>query len=349
MITRNTKLALALVAMASLAACGGGGSSSTGTSGVAVSNPVFTPALPTVGNIVTTFQTALYGVASEEAKAFTLLNAERSQCGFGTLAQNAALDKAALAHANWQIANNTAGHIESAGTPYFTGVNPIDRLTAAGYSSVANDVSEDISGPGGSNTKVNVGTDAIRGLLNAPYHMASLMTGFREVGLSIRAAADIGLVFGGNTMVAELGFKPADGPQVLGASDVKTYPCDGSTSIVPNLRNETPNPVPGRDLAKNPLGSSVYVAVTNANSLSITSSSMINVATGAAVTLRPTLTAANDPNAVDGGGYYFSANQAIITADAPLAPFTKYQVTINGTNNGVSFSRTFSFTTGATT
>lgn len=112
------------------------------------------------------------------------------------------------------------------------------------------------------------------------------------------------------------------------------------------LDNETPNPVLGRDLATNPLGSSVYIAVHEGQTLAITSASMIKVTTGASVALRPAVTSANDPYAPCASGCYKS-HEAYIAADAPLDANAQYQVTVNGTNDGTAFSRTFSFTTGS--
>jgi hypothetical protein len=59
------------------------------------------------------------------------------------------------------------------------------------------------------------------------------------------------------------------------------------------------------------------------------------------VVLRPTMTPANDPNAV------LAANQALIIPDASLMPNTAYAVRVAGTNNGASFVKSFVFSTGA--
>lgn len=127
----------------------------------------------------------------------------------------------------------------------------------------------------------------------------------------------------------------------LGASDVLTYPCAGTTGVEPGLYSEEPNPVPGRDLLNNPLGSSVQVAVKEGQTLTISSASMRVTSTGATVALRTPTTSANDPHV-----YGFAANRGYIIAEAPLAPNTSYSVEIRGTNNGAPFTESFSFTTG---
>ena len=342
------KFAVSLVALCALTACGGGGGGTTTASGGTAVNaaiPVIQPA-PEVSTIVTAAKAAKYAAGSEELIAFNRLNAERNACGFGYVAQNAALDQAALAHANWQVANNTQTHREVAGTPYYTGVKSIDRVVAAGYVTYGNAVAEEITGYP-TNAKAGFGEAGIRVLLNAPYHMVGLIGGFRDIGVSIRAADDLALAFNHKELQINLGFKPADGFQLLAPLEVATYPCDGTVGVVPNLAGETPNPVPGRDLFANPLGSSVAVILREGRDLNITSASMTNLANGQPITLRATLSAKNDPNAINGTSY-FRSNQAVITPDAALPPMTRFQVMIGGTNNGVTFSRTFIFTTGAT-
>lgn len=337
------KLGWTVLALAALAACGGGGGSSTPATGTVISAPIV-PVAPAVSNIVTTAPLSAYATGTEELAAFSRLNAERNFCGFGVLAQNSSLDKATLAHANSQIANNYFGHYETAGTPFFTGVTPADRVTASGYTSGG--VTEEASG-NATNLKTGYGEIGTRGLLNAPYHLAGLLTGYREVGISLRNATDLGAASARKILVFKLAYKDTDGLQVFSPSDVKTYPCDGSVGMSPNMSGEIPNPVPGRNLFTNPLGSTVYVALREGNMLTITSASMTNMATGAPVALRAPLTATNDPNATP-NLTYFRSNQALISADAAMAPFTRYQVTVNGTNNGVAFSPTFAFTTGPT-
>ena len=324
---------LSAVVLAALASCGGGGGGGELTP----------PAAPQVA--VAPALSGFYAAGSEELAAFNLLNLEREHCGFGSLAQNAQLDAAARAHADYQIFNNLISHVEVAGNPNgFTGVLPSDRIAAAGYTD-AGAVTDEIAGFIGTNQKTGLGEQALRNLLNAPYHLQGLMSGFRDVGLSVRSGLDTGT--GSATVVLQINaaYKRSVGPQLLAAADVNTYPCEGTTGVNSKLTNEEPNPVPGRNLSTTPLGSSVYVSVRVGNVLNITSASMIQIGTGQSVTLRPPITAANDPYGPCATGC-FKTHQAYVVADAPLQAMTSYQVSINGTNNGIPFTRSFRFTTG---
>lgn len=333
---------LSSVALAALTACGGGGGGSSDTAAAPV------VAAPVVGSpIVTTVAAATYTVGSEEVAAFDLLNAERSRCGFGLLTQNTALDTAAKAHASYMILNNQQSHSETSGLAGFTGVLPADRVLAAGYSSINTtgygQPSESFTTVPNTNTLLGSGVIATRGLLAAPYHLQGMFRGYKDAGTSVVLASS--LVTGATYIrpVFNFGTPSASSPQLPGASEVLTYPCQGSTGINYQLAaNESPEPVPGRNLFASPLGHPILINVRYGNTLGITSATLIKVSTGAPIVLRAPYTKITDT--VNSSQYY--ANEGFILPDGPLEPSTQYQATVNGTNNGVSFSRTFSFTTG---
>ena len=297
--------------------------------------------------IVTDIQTSTYAAQglSEEAAAFELLNLERARCGFGTLRQNAALDKAAKAHADWQNLNGYFSHFEDSKKPNgFTGFGWTDRIEAAGYGTVGGATDEIARGwqQIGEISKVDFGSRGMRLLLNAPYHMRGLLEGFRDVGISVRTSEEVGTNFGQVILQINPAHLHKTPRQELSDKDVSTYPCEGTTGTDRQLSNETPNPVPGRDLRTNPLGGTVFVQLRYGNKLAFTSATMTQVSgdgTGTAVTLRDPVTSANSGNA-------FKSHQGYIVADAPLEPNTQYEVVINGTNNGTPFTRQFTFTTG---
>lgn len=324
-----------------LAACGGGGSdggsaapapgtSQTGTSGAQGS-----------GSVATSVPASSYAAGSEERAAFEFLNAERGRCGFGVLAQNTRLDAAAKAHADYQLLNDLFSHGEDqARFPNgFTGVTMVERYAAQGYTNIGGAVDE-ISGVNGSADKTGFGIGGIRNLLNAPYHLQGLMSGMREAGVAVRSSRDTGTASPRVLLQWNGAYSRDAGPQQLRAEDVLTYPCDGTTGVDRELTNESPEPVPGRDLRVNPLGTSVYVATRAGNTLAVTSAAMTNTRTGAAVALRAPVSSANDPQ------QSYARNEAYVAADAPLEAGTAYQVTLAGTNNGAAFTRTFTFTTG---
>jgi uncharacterized protein YkwD len=313
-----------------LGACGGGGGG--GSTGAAPVVPGATPA-PVVlaATLVGSVPASTY--TDDAAAAFNLINAERNTCGFGLLLQNPSLDAAAAAHAAYTPMSIVTGedlHAEVAGRAGFTGTTPTARAVARGYVGSVGEV-----------MALGNGNVAMRLLLSGPYHLRGLMDGYRDIGIGMMASSLPEFPY----FVADLGSQTGTAAQLLGSGDVATYPCAGVVGVNYQLRNETPNPVPDRNLSTTPIGTPILVKVRDGNALMITNAAMINVASGASVVLRAPVGAANDPNKVNGVSY-FKPSEAYIAPDAALVPGTVYQVTINGKNSGVAFSRTFSFTTG---
>ncbi|MDB5891042.1 MAG: Allergen V5/Tpx family protein [Polaromonas sp.] len=351
MKTTNHGLLMSSLLLLALAGCGGGGGSSVPPAAVPaeIPPPVASTDVPAANGAATgaAATPSAYAAGSEELAALNLLNAERSRCGFGTLAQNASLDTAARAHADYQIINNLLTHMQDAARypRGFTGTTPADRVRAAGYANAAG-VTDEIVAFSGSAAKTGLGAEGVRGLLSAPYHLRGLMAGHRDVGVSVRSSADLGTATPSVYLQINAAHTSAAGAQTVAVNSVNTYPCQGSTGIKRLLSNETPNPIPNRDLAVNPLGPVVYVGLREGNTLVINSSAMVELATGRPVALRPPIGAANDPHAPCQEGC-FKRHEAYIAADAPVAADAAFQMVITGTNNGVAFSRTFTFTTGS--
>lgn len=292
----------------------------------------------------------LPGAVEEDVAAFQLLNAERSRCGFGVLTRNVSLDAAAKAHADYQAFHGIVDHLEyAAALPVgFTGAVPIDRVLAKGYAPREEDiggVADEITALIGTANKTGLGESGIRGLLNAPYHLRGLMSGYRDVGLAVRSSSDVGSVKPSVYLQINAAYLRSAGPQLLAATDVRSYPCEGSSGINFRLSNESPNPVPGRDLAVNPLGASVYVALRPGNRLVVNRAVFTQVSTGQVVVTRAPVGSSNDPYRSCSEGC-FGGHEAYIAADAPMLPNTAYRVNVEGTNDGVPFARVFSFTTG---
>ena len=333
-----------------LSACGGGSDGNTALPPVAQAAPPTVPAAPTNSSIVTMGSTPPpYSANSEELAAYQLLNAERVRCGFGMLTANTPLDKAAQAHADYLIVNSLNSHLEDANRfpEGFTGTTPAQRVRAQGYADLGG-VTDEFAFFTSSNAmlpKRGIGVLGIRGLLNAPYHLNGLMSGYRDVGVAVRSRADTGKGQPGVFVQVNAAYTLTAGSQQPGSSDVQTYPCQGTTGVNPQLSNETPNPVPGRDLRAAPLGSTVYIAVREGNQLAITSAAITRAATGESVLMRTPITSANDPYGPCQTGC-FGPHQAYVVPDAPLLPDMAYTVMLSGTNNGTAFSRSFTFSTG---
>ncbi len=318
-----------LAASVVLAACGGGGSSTPAAPAAAATPPVSVAA-----NFVTTVPASTY--IGQNAAAFNLLNAERSKCGFGLLAQNAQLDAAATSHADYLIANNLLTHDEIAGKQGFSGANPSARAQAKGYSSPQVSEAAGGSAPGA----VAMGETAVRRLMGMPYHLRGMVGGMRDVGIAARQPSDSGSTVNLAMTVFDFGYAVAAGPQLMATADVMTYPCQGSSGVARSVVGEIPNPVPEREYT-NPVGTPILILVRPENTVSISSAAMIKVATSATVALRAPMTVANDPNKV------IAKHEAFVMPDAALDANSQYQVTVVGTNNGTAFSRTFTFTTGS--
>lgn len=343
----NISLLLSMVALAALTACGGG-SDASGTPPVSTP-PVSTVPVPTItppastGSIVTVVTAPSYAPIQEEFSAYATLNAERQRCGFGLLVQNIKLDTAARGHATWLLSNDYSGHFQTTPSLLFTGFTPSDRMVNAGYASGAPFLSTEaeIDAGGG---KTGQGIGGVRSLLNAPYHLMGMLRGFKEVGISVMDKNDLGLT-PNNRFVVNIDLA-SDVYQAPVAGTLRTYPCEGSTGMARSLNNETPNPVPGRDLRVNPLGSSIGVVVDTGHTLVISSASMVKATTGTSVPLINPVVGSTDPYTL-GGTRYMNNNEGFISAAEPLEAGTLYRVTFDGSDNGVAFQpRTFTFTTG---
>lgn len=320
-----------------LTACGGGGG------GVDTTTPA---TAATLSSSVTPVD-----LVAEDVAAFQLLNAERVHCGFPAMVRNVNLDAAAKAHADYQAFYGIVDHFEDAAAmPVgFSGKAPIDRVLAKGYATRATDigaVTDEITALLGTSVKAGFGEAGIRSLLNAPYHLRGLVSGYRDVGLAVRNSTDVGGAKASVYLQIDAAYLASAGPQLFAATEVHTYPCDGTTGVNYRLANESPNPVPNRDLAVNPLGSSVLITLRPGNRLVVSSASFTQVNNGQVVVTRPPVGNTNDPYRTCSDGC-FNINEAYVVADAPLLPKTAYLVNLAGTNNGVSFTRQFTFTTGS--
>lgn len=329
-----------------LSACGGGGS---GSDTEPASAPAATPSSPgasavaTSVDIVTTAPSSPTGYNQEELAAYNRFSNHRAQCGFGYLSQSTALDLSATNHVRWMVANNTVSHSEIPGTTGYTGSNSQARMIAAGYMG-GTQYGEVLAG-GVSVAKTGFGVVGARALLAAPYHLARLMSSYREIGVIVRSGGGLtsgaDFTYAGSSpvtwLVADMASSASNLLQLQSSSDVLTYPCQGVTDTDYEVRNESPNPVPSRDLSTQPIGHPIYVQALRGRALLISSVTMTGPL--GSVGLLPTMTNTNDPNGVMG------EHQAMIMPSTSLIANTSYAVAITGTQGGVAFSKNFTFTT----
>lgn len=331
------------MSLALLAACGGGGGGggATGFPSVPAAPQAEAPDNDATQNPVTP-ETPSAVPGAEERAAFELLNNERLTCGFGALARNSQLDEAARGHANWLLLNNFTGHYQQEGTTAFTGVNPADRIKAAGY--VPAWSADEIAQISGSANTTGYGMLAVRGLLSAPYHLVGMVSATRDVGIAVMSSDEAGSTekFKGRIVAQfDLAYTAASGSQTRPADTVLSYPCAGTNGTFARLSGESPNPLPGRNLGVSPVGQPVYLVGDANKTLAISSTLMQETGTGNTVALLAPITSATDANKT------LKVNEAIVFPDAPLKTNTEYAVTIDGTNGGTSFTKTFKFKTGA--
>jgi uncharacterized protein YkwD len=332
--------AAALVLILTLAGCGGGGDGTT--------QPTTQPTTPVVDVYSYEPPAPTYAPGSYELTAFNLLNAERSRCGFGKLKQSVKLDQAAHNHAQWIMLNNWAfSHNEQPGTPGFTGENPGARATAVGYDYGYIWEGFGIMYQNASSTR-NMGEALIRGLLAAPLHAIGHLSatygsdvgfGFNDAPSDPLEKRQAGVLLRG-TLKSDRDANLQMAASAYAPGEVKTYPCEGTFGTLTTFLNESPNPVPGRDLATNPTGSAIMVLSVPGTTLKLGGSTLIHIASGASVPMRAGVT-----NGV-GSVINMDSNIGYYLPDVPLAPNARYQFTFSGTVDGKPFTKTFSFETG---
>jgi hypothetical protein len=248
-----------------------------------------------------------------------------------------------MAHARWNLINNQVSHVEDGATfpNGFTGATPYARANFQGYTGIYQ-VGEVIA-TRSTLSKAQLGEFSIRGLLNAPFHLAHLMGSYTEVGFAIQSAQDVGMTVGNAQLVANLGYSSAAGRQEPASDVVQTYPCDGSTGVNFSLTGENPNPVPGRNLASDPLGVSVFIRVRSGQSLNVASASLNETDSGLSVELRGMVGGTN--GVADNILNLFNTSRGYIAANHALKPDTRYSMVIEGTNDGKPFRKNFIFRT----
>jgi len=340
-MTNRLFLIAALATAAALAACGGGGSSSSDTgTGSGGSNSGNGGGSSSGGDVQTSVPASTYTAGSAEAAAFAALNTERDRCGFGLVAQSAKLDTAAGNHAAYltTLMNaNTAptGHTEDAAGAGFTGATPDVRIAGTGYSytSWGEDVTYYNLGTASVTTDAQYGNALLRNVMATVYHQASLLSGFRDIGLGVSYASS-STSYPEAVLVADLGTTTT----MQNPTGVLTYPCNGSTNVQPYMLGESPNPFAGLGFEPDSsTGQPIYVRAASGSTITLTSAT-VTAANGTSipVTLYET---AQDPNGMLG------TNEAFVIPRAGLAQGSTYTVTVNGTVDGSAFSRSFSFST----
>ena len=219
---QSLKALFVLVAATTLAACGGGGDGASTPAPAPPPAPAPGPPVGTNGTLQTSVAAATYADARRR-DAFDQLNAVRLGAGAGLLAQSAALDTSASAHAAYLSLDGfdtaDSAHDEVAAEPGFYASNPFLRMQKAGYDySYATEVIGDIG-------STSATSDCVGDLLDTVYHAASMLSRVTDVGFGFGTGAAAGMC------TIDMASPLAGGAarQIPPSGAVVAYPYDGST------------------------------------------------------------------------------------------------------------------------
>jgi uncharacterized protein YkwD len=243
-----------------------------------------------------------------------LANQMRSAIGAPLLTADARVVAAAQNHANYNSANNTSGHFETAGRPYYTGYSARDRVAAMGWSTSF--VSEVATG--GSSA-----LSGVRQLWDAPYH---------RLGMMHPSASSMGWGFstlgGRGTTVGNITYN-------FGIRSVEFVrsPAHGQTNIPTTWSgNESPSPLPAG--APKPVGYPIMFVYSGGQTVVLRGAQLI--APGGAqvpIYIAPQM---------------FEYDYHVIIPQRPLAANTTYHVRFDITVAGRWLTNEWDFSTGAT-
>lgn len=327
--------AISFAAVLALAACGGGGGGSSGSSGSGSNNSAGSGSSntgtgdngssPSTGNV----STPQYASTSAQTAILETINQQRQQCGFPALTENTLLDKASQAHADY-IGNNggTITDDEVSTNPGFTGATYAARATYAGYPANTVFVAGGSAGYWTNSTlsETAYGTNIAVAWSSGVYHVGPFVWPVTQIGIGWNETTV-------NSFPEAHGVVTVANLQPMGGSVPLMFPCDGATGVPYQVVGETPTP----PNTNGTLGPSLAVASNSSDTVVLTSGTLTDTS-GNVINLQ-VLNSATDPNKL------IQAFEARAYSATPLTPNTKYSAILSGTDNGIPFTRTGSFTT----
>jgi hypothetical protein len=183
-------------------------------------------------------------------------------------------------------------------------------------------------------------TNLLKDHYSSIYHLSGAMSRNTEVGIGISTYKNTAGTY--NTKIQVIDFATPSqlnqAGQQMAENEIATFPCQGTTGVIPSFIGEAPNPFPLVDLIASPYGQPIYLRSAIGNTLQIISGS-IRLRNGSAVQTL-IFDTKNDPNKK------VTTNEGFLVPTQRLADNSTYDVVINGTNNGVVFVKSFSITTG---
>jgi hypothetical protein len=314
-------------------------SQATGSTGIDPVTSVRVDCALRAGNLRAMVAEPTYPPGSGERQTFLSLNEARGGGGFGRVAQHAALDAAALAHARYlathayadarfdpvamselQPTGDVAAHAEQPHLPSFTGVTPADRARTAGYAWTE----------GAEAAIFNVG-DASRDcsdqiLDSVVLRHRILSSAMRDIGIGIADTAD----GKGFVCVVLAAYAEVRGEAPGGWLGV--YPFDAAQDVSLAMASDATGDAYGTNRGMPVM---LMVDPDAAMALSVT---LEDEATGAVIDTR-TVTGTSP----EGG---LPANALFAVPSIYLEPGTRYALRIEGTVEGLPVTRAGGFTTG---
>jgi hypothetical protein len=249
---------ISLLIAALAAGCGGGGGSSSGgnTDRTANLQPDGVVSDGSVPVSILNEAGAPRQTGDMATDGFIWFNFRRQQMGLAPVARNAQVDKAALAHSNYQAINDFITHDEVSTRRGFTGSTVFERLQSAGYSLPGSNYAfgEVISATGDKS-----GVNAAEELITAIYHRFVIMEPkFLEAGAGVATGSSGYTYFTTNFATRTLN------QGGLGNGGLVTYPFNGQQNLptVFYSNQEQPDPVPDRNEVGYPV--SVHADITSA-------------------------------------------------------------------------------------
>ena len=326
------RAAASILVTAWLAACGGGGGDNQS------SDNGSTPEIPGMPEMTIPAGTPVtYASGSVSARALETVNAMIAHCGYNRMASVVDLSKAAQAHADYIALNGyLATHDQNPGRPGFTGVTFSERIVAAGGTSErANNASEGVGSFGGVDGRVTTG------LLSAPYHQATLLSQWSEIGIGSVPDPDSAFFpagTSGNLVVFNYGGTRLN---TVAQNEVRTFPCEGSTLVSSAGGPESPDPAP--ELGGK-FGPGLNFETNKDGAIEVTSISLRNLATGEMIPVQQ----------VKGHGLEVEAWRSVWISKGELQDGTNYRVEAHGnayptksmtTGSATAWSKSYTFTT----
>ncbi len=315
----------ALIAALVLAACGGGGDASSPATPTPTPSPVVPPPI-TPAPPVTPPAPAEPGAPALTNNIATdglnWLNYRRAQAGLSVLTRNSLIDSAASGHSNYQRLN-TVTHVQEMGKQGFTGVQLLDRLKAVGYATPSYFYGEVISASSSAS-----GVYLAEELITAIYHRFAIFEPrFKEIGAGSAASNNYNIFT--TNFAANNGYGPG-----IGKGNIVTWPVNGQTGVVRNFFSDYEEPDPVTNA--NEVGYPISVHADADVALTVTSFT-VRPRGGSNLAVK-LLSAAADPGKT-------TTRSAVSIVPLAVLGVGTFDVTFEGSADGVALSKSWSFTT----